>query len=150
MRWWPFARREPETEAAPNYYREGVKLAAQGKLHEALTSFRLALKEEPEDAEIMQQMALVYTHIGLPDEAIRFYEDSLTVTDKAPAAHYGLAFLYLNRGDEANARRHLRAFLEEPPADEEAAAHVEHALSTLRRLATGGSADAPAGDPGED
>ena len=146
MGWWPFSRREPEAEAAPNYYKEGVKLAAKGKSHEALTSFRLALKQRPEDAEIMQQMALVYTHIGLPEEAIRLYEESLKYADKAPAAHYGLAFLYLNRGEEANARRHLRAFLDEPPAGEEAAAHIEHASSTLRRLTTGGSADAPTED----
>ncbi|UCF18515.1 MAG: tetratricopeptide repeat protein [Gemmatimonadota bacterium] len=146
---WPFSRRERESGAAPDYYKEGLKLAGKGKHHEALTSFRLALKERPEDAEIMQQMALVYTHIGLPDEAIRCYEDCLEVTETAPAAHYGLAFLYLHRGDVGNARLHLKAFLREPPADENAAAHVEHALATLRRLSGGASADESVSGSGE-
>ncbi len=149
MGWWPFSGRGRESGAAPDYYKEGLKLAGKGKYHEALTSFRLALKTRPEDAEVMQQMALVYTHIGLPDEAIRCYEDCLKITDKAPAAHYGLAFLYLNRGDEGNARLHLKAFLREPPSDENAAAHVEHAQATLERLSGGAKPDKPGRDLAE-
>jgi Flp pilus assembly protein TadD len=118
----------------PDYYREGLKLADQEKYHEALTSFRLALRKRPNDTEIMEQMAVVYTHIGMPDEAIRYYEQAAKTGSYSPAAHYGLAFLFLRRGDPANATLHLKAFLRNPPDGEEGAAHVEHACQTMERL----------------
>jgi tetratricopeptide (TPR) repeat protein len=136
---WPFSRRQAGSGKAPDYYREGLKLAGEEKYHEALTSFRLALKSQPNDSDIMQQMAVVYTHIGMPEEAIRLYEAAIRASDDAPAAHYGLAFILLKQGDAANARRHLNEFLKHPPGDERAAAHVEHARKTLERLETPGS-----------
>ncbi len=141
MGWWPFSRRQTESGKAPDYYREGLKLAGEEKYHEALTSFRLALRSQPKDSEIMQQMAVVYTHIGMPEEAIRLYEAAIRASDDAPAAHYGLAFILLKQGDEASARRYLREFLKHPPGDERAAAHVEHARKTLERLETPGSGE---------
>ncbi|MGD2218422.1 MAG: hypothetical protein PVJ64_16820, partial [Gemmatimonadales bacterium] len=62
------------------------------------------------------------------------------------AAHYGLAFIYLHRGDTADAVYHLKAFLRRPPTDAEAAAHVEHARRTLADLE--GGRPAPDRDPG--
>jgi tetratricopeptide (TPR) repeat protein len=150
MGWWPFSRRVKGLGEPPDYYREGLKLANQQKYHEALTSFRLALRTRPDDPEIMQQMAVVYTHIGMPDEAIKYYEEAIGAGGDAPAAHYGLAFLFLRRGDAESARTHLKAFLQHPPDDEEAAPHIEHARRTLSRLEAGelaeGSADAGAGE----
>ena len=134
MGWWPFSRRRTELGDPPDYYREGLKLADQEKYHEALTSFRLALRCRPDDSEIMEQMAVVYTQIGMPDEAIRYYEQAAKTGTYSPAAHYGLAFLFLRRGDPANAILHLRTFLRSPPDGEEAVAHVEHARQTLERL----------------
>jgi len=86
-------------------------------------------------------MAVVYTHIGMPEEAVKFYEGAIKTRQDSPAAHYGLAFLLLHRGDTEGARRHLRAFLQQPPSDEEAAAHIEHARRTLQQLQAGGIAE---------
>ncbi len=133
MGWWPFSRAKALGEP-PDYYREGLRLAEEGKYHEALTSFRLALRKRPDDAGIMEQMAVVYTHIGMPDEAIKYYEQAIRDGADSPAAHYGLAFLLLRRGDAHAASRHLRAFLSKPPDDEQASAHVEHARRTLAQL----------------
>lgn len=137
MGWWPFSRRSSGLGEPPDYYREGLKLADQQKYHEALTSFRLALRRRPDDPEIMEQMAVIYTHIGMPDEAIKYYEETVRVGGGSPASHYGLAFLFLRRGDNANATLHLRAFLRNPPDGEAATAHVEHARQTLARLEGG-------------
>jgi Flp pilus assembly protein TadD len=147
MGWWPFSRRDKGFGEPPDYYREGLKLADEQKYHEALTSFRLALRKRPEDPEIMQQMAVVYTHIGMPDEAVRYYEEAIRVGGDSPGAHYGLAFLFLHRGDLANTRLHLKAFLRQPPQDEQAAVHIEHARQTLQQLEAGGpAADRDAGN----
>ena len=139
MKWWPFSRRAIDLGEAPDYYGEGVKLAGKEKYHEALTSFRLALRRRPDDPEILQQMAVIYTHIGMPDEAVRHYEAALEVGGDAPAAHYGLAFLFLRSGNSERARAHLETFLRQPPEDEGAAAHIEHARRTLARLESGGA-----------
>ncbi len=141
MGWWPFSRGARGLGEPPDYYGEGLKLANQQKYHEALTSFRLALRQRPGDPEIMQQMAVVYTHIGMPDEAVKFYEEAIKNQQDSPAAHYGLAFLLLHRGDTQGARRHLQAFLQQPPSGEEAAAHIEHARRTLQQLEGGGIAE---------
>ena len=97
---WPFSRRVKGLGEPPDYYREGLKLANQEKFHEALTSFRLALRANPDDHEIMQQMAVIYTHIGMPDEAVKYYEEAIRAGGDSAASHYGLAFLFLRRGDE--------------------------------------------------
>jgi tetratricopeptide (TPR) repeat protein len=144
---WPFSRRVKGLGEPPDYYREGLKLANQQKFHEALTSFRLALRARPDDHEIMQQMAVIYTHIGMPDEAIKYYEEAIRAGGDSAASHYGLAFLLLHRGDESGARRHLEAFLRRPPSGEEASEHIEHAKRTLEQLEAGESDQERPGEP---
>lgn len=123
-----------EDADAVDYYREGVDLLQAGRYHEALTSFRLALREDPKDTAIMQQMAIAHTRIGMTDEAIKTYQAVLEQDRKAAGAHYGLAFLLLREGREEEAVTHLRLFLEAAPEREEAQRHVEHARVTLERL----------------
>lgn len=124
----------PEDQAVVDYYREGVDLLRAGRYHEALTSFRLALREAPGDVAIMQQIAIAHSRIGMTDEAIRTYQSVLARDPKAVGAHYGLAFLLLREGREGEALKHLRRFLESAPEREEAQRHVEHARATLARL----------------
>jgi Flp pilus assembly protein TadD len=150
MVWWPFRGRLKGLGEPPDYYREGLKLAEEQKHHEALTSFRLALRTRPDDADIMEQMAVIYTHIGMPDEAVKYYEEAIITGRGSPAAHYGLAFLFLHRGDGERARQHLQAFLSRPPGGSEAAAHIEHARRTLQRLETGEAPDETPGDQAEE
>jgi len=128
----------PETDDV-DYYDEGVQLLAAGKYHEALTSLRLAQRETPDDSAVLQQMAIVYTRIGMSDEAIRTYRKVLANDAHAAGAHYGLAFLLLHEGRSDEATLHLKAFLAEPPAGPEASRHIEHAKHTLMDLETGGS-----------
>lgn len=124
----------PGDEDVVDYYREGVDLLQAGRYHEALTSFRLALRANPSDVAILQQIAITHTRIGMTDEAIKNYQTVLTRDPEAIGAHYGLAFLLLRDGREEEAARHLRLFLEAAPEREEAQRHVEHARATLDRL----------------
>lgn len=124
----------PDDENVVDYYREGVDLLRAGRYHEAMTSFRLALREAPGDVAAMQQIAIAHTRIGMTDEAIRTYNAVLARDPKAVGAHYGLAFLLLREGRPKEAIPHLRRFLEGAPEREEARRHVEHARATLDRL----------------
>ncbi len=64
MAWWnKVFGTSGETERVA-YYDEGLSLLADDKVHEALTSFRLALKASPGDIVVLQQIAIAYTRIG--------------------------------------------------------------------------------------
>lgn len=136
MSWWKnlVAGRSDVSTDKPDYYQEGVQLIREEKYHEALTSFRLALREKPNDTDVLLQMAMVYTRIGTTDEAIRSYRRVLEIKPHASGAHYGLAFLLLGRGQRDDAVMHLRAFLARPPKVPGAERHVEHARATLAEL----------------
>ena len=135
MSWWSdlFSRGNESTHSV-DYYAEGVTLLRSGHYHEAVTSFRLALREDPNDAAVLQQIAIAYTRIGMTDEASRTYRTVLQNDPKASGAHYGLAFLLLREGRPDEAVSHLRKFLEVAPRTAEAARHIEHARKTLREL----------------
>lgn len=117
-----------------DYYREGLQLLQAGQYHEAVTSFRLALRENPHDQATAQQIAIAYTRIGMTDEAVKAYRGVLERDPRASGAHYGLAFLLLREGRTAEAVPHLRAFLTHPPEGPEARRHIDHARETLAAL----------------
>ena len=124
----------PEETDRVDYYREGLDLLGVGRYHEALTSFRLALREHPRDAAILQQIAITYTRIGMTDEAAKTYRTVLERDPGAAGAHYGLAFLMLREGRTRDGVDHLRRFLSQPPEHPDAQRHVEHARATLAQL----------------
>lgn len=136
MSWWKNIVPGRNDAAAENtdYYREGTELLRVEKYHEALTSFRLALRETPHDTDVLQQIAVAYTRIGMTDEAVRTYRRVLQMQPTASGAHYGLAFLLLQRGGREEATEHLRAFLGNPPEVAEASRHIKHARLTLAEL----------------
>ena len=117
-----------------DYYYEGVELLTDGKFHEALTSFRLALKEAPGDETVLQQIAICYTRIGMTEEAAKTYRHVLQKDSAAAGAHYGLAFLLLRGEEPESAIEHLEAFLTLAIPDGDAKDHIGHARSTLAQL----------------
>ncbi|MGW8265904.1 MAG: tetratricopeptide repeat protein [Longimicrobiales bacterium] len=132
-------------EGRVDYYEEGMDLLSDGKFHDALTSLRLALKENPGDSVILQQIAIAYTRIGMTDEAAKTYRHVLQKNPRAAGAHYGLAFLLIRSGQAKDAVTHLKAFLAHPPEGPEAAQHIQHAQSTLSQIT--GQADEQQRDP---
>jgi len=131
----------------PDYYEEGTVLLREEKFHEALTSFRLALRESPNDPDVLQQIAVTYTRIGMTDEAVKTYRRVLELKPHASGAHYGLAFLLRNEGNTDEAVAHLRAFLARPPQAPNAQPHVVHARKTLAELTGEGEVEGAAGSP---
>src|SRR5918993_56533 len=135
MSWWKnLVSGRSDSPLNTDYYREGADLLRDEKFHEALTSFRLALRENPNDTDVLQQIAVTYTHIGMTDEAIRTYRRVLELQPGAAGAHYGLAFLMLQRGSQEDCVSHLKAFLAQPPEIPEAQRHVAHARRMLVEL----------------
>src|ERR671921_442452 len=98
-----------------DYLNEGLALERQGDYEAALTSYRLAYRDNPNDSRILLNMAIALTKTGQPEEAIRHYKRALELDDSLGGAHYGVAFLLLKRGDVQQATEHLKAFLARPP-----------------------------------
>jgi len=149
MSWW---RRlmgdKSEHELKPqrlDYLSEALALERQGDFDAALTSYKLALRDRPNDPRILQNMAIAYSRIGQLDEAIRAYRRALELNPELSGAHYGLAFLLLKRGEADAAREHLNAFLDNPPRGAEAERWIRHARQTLARLQLDGGAGDAAG-----
>ncbi len=134
MAWWNKVFGSSGKAERVAYYDEGLTLIAEDKIHEALTSFRLALKASPGDVVVLQQIAIAYTRIGMMEEAEKTYRHVLQKDPQAAGAHYGLAFLLVRSSRESEAVPHLRAFLEHAPAGREASEHVTHARDTLAGL----------------
>jgi Flp pilus assembly protein TadD len=117
-----------------DYLNEALALERQGDYDAALTSYRLALRDHPTDARVLQNMAIAYTKTNRTDEAIRHYRRALEVDVELPGAHYGLAFLLMRRGETEAAVEHLRIFLQRPPRGADADKWVEHARQALADL----------------
>jgi tetratricopeptide (TPR) repeat protein len=119
-----------------DYLNEGLALERQGDYEAALTSYRLAYRDNPSDARILLNMAIACTKTGQPEEAIRHYKRALELDQGLVGAHYGVAFLLLKRGDSQQAADHLRAFLARPPKGPDADRWVRHAETALRDIAS--------------
>ncbi len=129
-----------------DYLNEALALERQGDYDAALTSYRLALRDHPNDARILQNMAIAFTKTRRIDEAIRHYRRALELDRELAGAHYGLAFLLLKRGDPDGAAQHLRAFLAHPPKGPDAQKWIEHATQALRDLGASGPTQAAAAE----
>ncbi len=138
MPWWSvLTGNRDRDERSPDYYQEGLDLAGQERYHEALTSLRLALRERPGDVATLEQMAIVYTRMGMTDEAIKMYQRALEKKPRSAGAHYGIAFLYLNRGRSTETVYHLEEFLRVGEDIPDSDRYVEHARATLAELQAG-------------
>jgi tetratricopeptide (TPR) repeat protein len=120
-----------------DYLSEAMALERQGDYDAALTSYKLALRDRPNDTKILQNMAIAFTKTHRPEEAIRYYRSALEIKPDLSGANYGLAFLLLKRGDHPGAERHFEAFLAKPPSGPEAERWVKHAKDTLETLRRG-------------
>jgi len=123
-----------------DYLSEALTLERQGDYDAALTSYKLALRDQPNDHRVLQNMAIAYSKTGRLEEAVRCYRRALDLQPQLAGAHYGLAFLLLKRGDPRGAQLHLEHFLAAPPRGAEADRWVRHAQQALDHLRAGGDA----------
>ncbi|HKG92071.1 MAG TPA: tetratricopeptide repeat protein [Gemmatimonadaceae bacterium] len=154
MSWWSrlIGGKSESGVAKPqrvDYLSEALTLERNGDYEAALTSYRLALRDKPDDFRVLQNMAIAYTRTSRIEDAVRCYRRALEIQPQLSGAHYGLAFLLLRRGDRGGAAQHLRAFLDDPPQGPEAERYVRHARESLDELQAGGGAS-PDGGAGAD
>ncbi len=125
---------EPVKPQRLDYLNEALSLERAGDFDGAITSYRLALRDHPNDPRILQNIAIAESRTGKTEDAIRHYRRALELDATLAGAHYGLAFLLLRRGENEGAGKHLKAFLGNPPKGPEGARWVEHAEEALHQL----------------
>jgi tetratricopeptide (TPR) repeat protein len=131
-----------------DYLSEALALERQGDYDAALTSYRLALRDNPSEPKIHLNMAIAFSRTSRLEEAVRSYRRALELAPELAGAHYGLAFLLIKRNETDEAIRHLDSFLDHPPRSPEAERWVQHAKETRDRLAQApGETSQPATDP---
>ena len=123
-----------------DYLAEALELEGRGDFANALTSYRLALRERPDDLGVLQNIAIAFSKTVQPEEAIRTYRRALQLAPDLAGAHYGLAFLLLKRGDTAHAGLHLESYLrttsETDAASTQFRAHAQRTLDQLKGMDT--------------
>ncbi|MEO7997820.1 MAG: tetratricopeptide repeat protein [Gemmatimonadaceae bacterium] len=138
MSWWKrLTGSGPEREKSRtvDFLAEALELEKRGNYADALTSYRLALREQPDDLQVLQNMAIAFSRTAQPEEAIRSYRRALQIDPELAGAHYGLAYLLLKRGDTAHAAMHLEGFLRNSTGtDDRSAKFRAHAEQTLHEL----------------
>jgi tetratricopeptide (TPR) repeat protein len=142
MSWWDRLTGKEDNKLKRHrvdYLSEALALERQGDVNAALTSYRLALRDRPNDVRVLENMAIAFSKIGQIEDAIRSYRRALEIQPKLSGAHYGLAFLLLKKNATDDAAFHLEAFLLDPPNDADAQRWIAHAKQTLAELRTSGS-----------
>ena len=89
-----FGGKDNLTPQRLDYLNEALALERQGDYEAALTSYRLAHRDNPNDARIMLNMAIAFTKTAQQEEAIRLYRKAAELGG-ADAA-YNLGIVYLN------------------------------------------------------
>jgi tetratricopeptide (TPR) repeat protein len=117
-----------------DYLSEALTLERQGDYDAALTSYRLALRDSPNEPKIHMNMAIAFSRTGRLDEAIRSYRRALEIAPDLSGAHYGLAYLLIKRDERDEAIIHLESFLARPPKGAEGERWIQHAKDTIETL----------------
>jgi tetratricopeptide (TPR) repeat protein len=92
------------------YLRDAGRLAADGRLEEAVARARAALELEPRSARAHGELGQLYFAMGRLDEALVEQQSALRADPTFARAHYSLAEVYRRRGDAAAARRQLETY----------------------------------------
>src|SRR2546426_861757 len=98
-----------------DYLNEALALERQGDYEAALTSYRLALRDHPNDARILQNMAIAFTKTRRLDEAIRHYRRALELDNGLAGAPPRPPLPLVERGGPPRATPHPPALPAHPP-----------------------------------
>ncbi len=93
----------------------GLALFGQGKVAEAVASYREAIRLRPDYAQAHNDLGSVYVQQGKPAEAERHFREALRIRPAFPQAHGNLGKVLADRGAFAEAMRHLEEALQLRP-----------------------------------
>ncbi|GAV15522.1 MULTISPECIES: tetratricopeptide repeat protein [Paenibacillus] len=99
-------------------YEEAVQLRAQGQAGQAITIFAQLLEKDPNNAELLYQMACAHDNLGLEKQAVPYYVAALRNQlgeSHRPGALLGLGSTYRTLGQYEDAKEILAQGVSEFP-----------------------------------
>ena len=90
-------RKQSSTEVQA-LFDAGLKLAGEGKHEEAVAEFKKALEKDPEQANIMGNMAESYSKLDKNDEALEVYKKAVTIAPDNAALFTNMGVLLSKMG----------------------------------------------------
>ncbi|MDX2035321.1 MAG: protein kinase [Isosphaeraceae bacterium] len=133
-------RREIERNSidAVPHFRLGLILEAQGRLEDAIESYREAAIREPNRAEIQVNLASVLSRAGRREDARRSVDRALQVDARSPAGVAALARLRMRSGDLEGAATEYERLQRLDPENSSLLAEALPVLFQLERVEQGG------------
>jgi tetratricopeptide (TPR) repeat protein len=88
-------------------------------LDQALTMAQRASQQSPEDINIKDTLAYIYTRKGLTDEGLRILREIIVKQPANANFHYHLALALYQKGDKPSAKRELTTALQSRPTNDQ-------------------------------
>lgn len=127
-----------QTKSAEQEYEslnaEGIRLAQEGKVAEALEAFRKAVRTVPDGYKAYINMAVAYRKLAMNVEAKEAYQKAIEINPKNGTPYKYLAKLFEDEGNTSEALRFYQAYVEVDPN----APDVESIRSRIRTLKAAG------------
>jgi tetratricopeptide (TPR) repeat protein len=86
---------QPQNKAAVSLYDQGVQANNNNDFQKALPLFEQALRDDPNNPDILNMLAHAQRKIGLIDESIANYKKALELRPRFPEAHEYLGEAYI-------------------------------------------------------
>lgn len=113
---------------------EGIRLAQEGKMDQALSTFRRAVGVNPDGYKAYVNIAVAYRKLAMNAEAKEAYQKAIEINPKNGTPYKYLAKLFEDEGNTSEALRFYQAYVEVDPN----APDVESIRSRIRALKAGG------------
>jgi 4-amino-4-deoxy-L-arabinose transferase-like glycosyltransferase len=113
--WLPLPPGTDDTPRATAYYNLAVSLEAQDAIEPAITSYRVAIADQPGFAQAHANLGALLARLGQFDAAISEERSALAVHSDDPIAHTDLANALFETGHLDEAEVHYRAALDAEP-----------------------------------
>jgi tetratricopeptide (TPR) repeat protein len=98
------AERKQSSTEVQTLFTAGIDLAAQGKHEEAIAEFQKALALDPEQSNIIGNMAESYSKLGKDNEALAAYEKAIAVNPNDAALYTNMGVVLSRLGKNAESQ----------------------------------------------
>lgn len=98
---------EQPTNAAMAYYGIGLVQRREGKMTEAVNSFKSAVSQRPDLSPILTELGETYFQMGKLDSSAAVLQSALSLDPDQPVAHYLLGRCLLEQGNPTEALKEL-------------------------------------------
>jgi tetratricopeptide (TPR) repeat protein len=104
----------------------------QGKIPEAQDFFKKSIENAPNDEILAYNVGEIYFSNQNPDEALKYFGLASQIKAEWPDPYFRMGYVYLNKGDNANAITKFEKFLSLEP-DTERSAQAKNILSLIKK-----------------